>query len=47
MVNLIVDKKYDGKKLEKFLLDKFNNLSFNELQKALRKKDIKVNRKTH
>lgn len=45
MVKLIVNEKYDGKKLDRFLLDKFNNLSFNEFHKALRKKDIKVNGK--
>lgn len=45
MISLIVDEKYDGKKLDRFLLDKFNNLNFNEFRKALRKKDIKVNGK--
>jgi len=43
MVNLIVPEKYNNKKLSKFLLDKFPKLSFNEFNKALRKKDIKIN----
>lgn len=43
MKNLIVDKKYDNKKLSVFLLDSFNGLSINTLYKALRKKDILVN----
>lgn len=45
MKRLIVDKKYDGKKLNKFLLDNFPNLSFGIFCNALRKKDIKVNGK--
>lgn len=43
MRKLIVDKKYDNKKLSHFVLNSFKNLSFNEFNKALRKKDIKVN----
>ena len=43
MRKLIVNKKYNNKKLNKFILDNFNNLSNNTLYKALRKKDIKVN----
>lgn len=43
MRKLIVNKKYNNKKLSKFILDNFNNLSNNTLYKALRKKDIKVN----
>lgn len=43
MRELIVSKKYDGKKLNTFLLDTFNGLSLNTLYKALRKKDIRVN----
>lgn len=43
MKELIVDKKYDGKKLNTFLLDTFDSLSLNVLYKALRKKDIRVN----
>lgn len=43
MRELIVNKKYDGKKLNTFLLDTFNGLSLNTFYKALRKKDIRVN----
>ncbi len=43
MRELIVDKKYDGKKLNTFLFDNFNGLTNNNLYKALRKKDIKIN----
>ena len=45
MKSLIVNKKYDGKKLNNFILDSFPNLSQNTLYKALRKKDIRVNDK--
>lgn len=45
MKKLIVDTKYDGKKLNKFLLDNLPNLSSNLFYKTLRKKDIKVNGK--
>lgn len=45
MKSLIVDKKYDEKKLNTFLLESFPNLSFNMLNKALRKKDIRINGK--
>ena len=45
MKNLIVDKKYDGKKLNNFILDSFPNLNKNTLYKALRKKDIRINEK--
>lgn len=43
MRSLIVDNKYNNKKLNTFLLDNFNGLSMNTLYKALRKKDILVN----
>ena len=43
MKELIVDDKYDGKKLNSLLLDTFDGLSLNVLYKALRKKDIRVN----
>lgn len=43
MKNLVVDSKYNNKKLNTFLLDTFNGLSMNTLYKALRKKDILVN----
>lgn len=43
MKKLIVAKKYDNKKLSKFIMDSFPNLSINTLYKAFRKKDIKVN----
>lgn len=45
MKKLIVNEKYDGKKLNKFLLDNIPNISENLLYKLLRKKDIKVNEK--
>lgn len=45
MKKLIVNKKYDGKKLNKFLLDTIPNLSFSLFCNALRKKDIKINGK--
>ena len=45
MKRLIVNEKYDGKKLNKYLLDNIPNLSQNLLYKTLRKKDIKVNGK--
>lgn len=45
MKKLIVNNKYDGKKLNKFLLGNFPNLSFGLFSNALRKKDIKVNGK--
>ncbi|MGN1270766.1 MAG: RluA family pseudouridine synthase [Clostridia bacterium] len=43
MRKLVVNKKYDGKKLNTFLLDSFDGLSLNTIYKALRKKDIRVN----
>ena len=43
MRKIIVNKKYNGKKLNTFLLDSFNGLTFNTLCKALRKKDIRIN----
>lgn len=43
MVNLIVDKCGDGKKLVNFLQYKFNSLSTGTIHKALRNKDIRVN----
>ena len=43
MRELVVNKKYDGKKLNTFLLDSFDGLSMNSIYKALRKKDIRVN----
>lgn len=43
MKKLIVDKKYNNKKLNTFLLDKFSGLSMNNFYKYLRKKDILVN----
>lgn len=45
MKKLIVNKKYDGKKLNKFLLDNIPNLSYGLFCNTLRKKDIKVNGK--
>lgn len=43
MKKLVVNKKYNNKKLNKFLKDNFPNLSDNLFYKTLRKKDIKVN----
>lgn len=43
MKKLIVDKKYNKKKLNKFLFDHIPNLTSNLYYKTLRKKDIKVN----
>lgn len=45
MKKLVVNKKYDGKKLVNFLLDEFNNLKQSTVFKALRKKDIIINEK--
>jgi len=42
MKKLNVPQKYNGKKLTKFILDKFPHLSPNMLYKALRQKDIKI-----
>ena len=42
MKKIIVNKKYDGKKLSKFILDSFPYLAPNMLYKALRQKDIKI-----
>ena len=43
MKKVLVSKKYDGKKLNTFLLDSFDGLTLNTIYKALRKKDIRVN----
>ncbi len=45
MKKLIVNQKYNGKKLNKFLLENIPNLSSNLFYKTLRKKDIKMNGK--
>lgn len=45
MKKLVVDKKYDNKKLNTFLLDTFSGLKPSTIFKALRKKDILVNNK--
>ena len=45
MKKLVVDKKYDGKKLNKFLLDNIPNLSYGLFCNTLRKKDIKIHGK--
>lgn len=45
MKKLIVNKKYNEKKLNKFLLENIPNLSSNLLYKTLRKKDIRINGK--
>lgn len=43
MRNIIVDEKFNNKKLSDFLYFNFNGLSKNTLYKAFRKKDIRVN----
>ena len=43
MKSLIVEEKYNKKRLNTFLLDKFDGLSINTIYKALRKKDIRIN----
>ena len=43
MRKIIVSNKYDGKKLNTFLLDNFDGLTLNTIYKALRKKDIRIN----
>ncbi len=45
MRSLIVNEKYNGKKLNKYLQDTFPSISNNLFYKTLRKKDIKVNGK--
>ena len=45
MKKLIVDKKYNGKKLDNFIMEKLPNVSYNLFYKTLRKKDIKINGK--
>ena len=45
MKKLIVSKKYDNKKLDKFLKENISTLSNNLFYKTLRKKDIKINGK--
>ena len=43
MQKLIVESKFNGKKLSNFLYAHFNGLSSSTLYKALRKKDIRIN----
>lgn len=43
MRKLVVNEKYNNKKLNNFILDNFKNLKTNTLYKALRKKDIRIN----
>lgn len=45
MKKLIVEEKYNNKKLNTYLLSRYKNLSTNTLYKALRKKDIRINGK--
>lgn len=45
MKKLVVNKKYNNKKLDKFLKDNISTLSNNLFYKTLRKKDIKINGK--
>lgn len=42
---VVVDNKYNGKKLDKVIFDTFPNLKQNTFYKALRKKDIRINDK--
>ncbi len=43
MKSIVVSEKYNGKKLSQFLFDSFNGLTNNTFNKALRKKDIRIN----
>ena len=43
MRNIVVNEKYNGKKLSQFLFDNFDGLTNNTFNKALRKKDIRIN----
>ncbi len=43
MQKLIVEKKFDNKKLSEFLYSHFNGLTSSTFYKALRKKDIRIN----
>ena len=43
MKSLIVNEKFNNKKLSYFLMSSFPKLSINSIYKALRKKDIKIN----
>ena len=45
MKKLVVTKKYNEKKLNKFLLDNISNLSYGLFANTLRRKDIKINGK--
>lgn len=45
MKELVVNKKFNNKKLDVFLYDSFPSLTRNILYKALRKKDVLVNNK--
>lgn len=45
MKKLVVDKKYDGKKLNKFLLSNISGVTEGLFYKTLKKKDIKINGK--
>ena len=45
MEKIVVDEKYNGKKLNKIVLDKISEINYNTFWKILRKKDIKVNGK--
>ena len=45
MKKIVVTDKYNNKKLSKFILDTYPNLSINTLYKAFRQKDIKLNDK--
>ena len=43
MRSIVVENKYSGLRIDKFLREEFPRLSFASMQKALRQKDVKVN----
>jgi len=45
MVNIVVPQRAHGWKLDRFLMDTYTTLSYSTIQKALRKKDIRINGK--
>ena len=45
MKEIKVDKKYDGKKLSKLILNEIVGINYNNFRELLRKKDIKINGK--
>lgn len=43
MINIIIDKFQEGIRLDKFLFSKYKNISITDIQKFIKKKEIKVN----